>query len=301
MEMKRTIWHVLICVGLVCLIWGGYFAVCHFGIDRIINIKDDDFSWMYQVDSVDIDGAEIEFSGFAFQLEKDSIEGAVEIVLEDIKTGKRYYPKMEYRVREDVNDYFLCEFDYLQSGFLATIKTRKIDLEKGDYEILLKVKEERLTYRTGMFFSKGKIVYANPIEFVPLDVEGTDLEEIVENGKLRVYRPDYGMYVYQYDGILYWIAEPNYGFVNNDSYIQYQLDTTQIERLPKYRLDNQWYWDNRGFMFGAEEVLDFDAGKYRVAGKELPTEYAIEKIWTGKCIEEWIWQQDFRPYYEFKE
>lgn len=299
MEKKRTIWHFVICVGLVCLIWGGYFLAKHYGTDRILDVREDDFSWVYQVDSIETEGNEVVLRGFAFELDKDAEEGAFEIVLVDIETGKRYFPKMEYVGREDVNKYFLCEHEYVQSGFKATLKAKKLDLEEKHFEVLLRMAGEQRTYRTGTHISKGSLMYTNPKEYVPLDVAGTDLEEIVEEGILRVYRPDYGMYVYQYEGELYWIAEEDYGFVNGDTSVQYQLDTTQVNKLPQNRLENEWYWDNLGFGFAGRELNDIETGKYRVAKKYLPVEYSIEKIWTGYYDDKWIWKQDFRPYYFF--
>ena len=250
MEKKRGIWHFVICVGLVCLIWGGYFFIKHFGADRILEIEEDDFSWVYQVDHAGIEGKYLVLRGFAFELDKDATEGAFEIVLQDIESEKKYFPTTQYMERTDVNEYFLCEYDYLNTGFEVVVKEKQLDLDERDYEILLRKTGERQTYRTGIFISKGEVMYTNPKTFEPLDVEGTGLEEIIKEGILRVYRPDYGMYVYQYEGELYWIADESYAFDEDGNvYIEYQLDTTQIDKLPERRLENQWYWDNLGFVF----------------------------------------------------
>lgn len=297
---KKTIMQGIVCVGLLLMIWSGYFLVKYFGTDRILDIEKDDFSWVYQVDTAETKNGDFILQGFAFELDVDAVEGKFEIVLQDIESGKRYFPKMEYMDRTDVNEYFLCEYDYLQSGFVAIIKEKKLALYEKNYEILLRSVDERRAYQTGTFISKGKLMYANPQEYEPLDVEGTDLEKIVKDGILRVYRPDCGMYVYQYDGKLYWIAEPEYGFVDGDTYIQYQLDTTQVSRLPQQRIENKVFWDNIGFKFNANELRDANWGKYRVARRDIPTEYSVEKIWTGNHINKWIWKQDFRPYYEFR-
>lgn len=297
---KRTIIQAIVCVGLVCLIWGGYFLIKTYHMDRILDIKEDDFSWVYQVDSVKTEGKDFVLQGFAFKLDKNAEEGVFEIVLEDIESGKRYFPKMEYMERKDVNEYFLCEYDYIKSGFEATINAGKLDLEEKNYEVLLRMQGERQTYQTGTYISKGTLMYANPTEFQPLDVEGTGLENIVENGVLRVYRPDYQVYVYQYEGELYWIVGEKYGVnTEGDTKIEYQLETTQVGNLPQQRLDNQWYWDNLGFYFAAHELKELDTGDYRVAKKSLPEEYAISYIWTGKNEGEWVWLQFFRPYYFF--
>lgn len=296
---KKTIGQIAVCIGLLVLVWGGYFLIKEYKIGRALEVREDNFSWVYQVDAVEREKGTLLLKGFAFQLGVDAEKNNCEIVLQELETGKRYFLKMSYLERQDVNDYFLCEYDYLQSGFVAEIKEKRLDIEKN-YEVLLRVAGGRTTYQTGTYLSGGKLVYTNPTEFVPLEVAGTALEEVVENGILRVYRPDYGMYVYQYDGELYWIAEPEYGFVDGDTCVQYQLETTQKENLPKVRLENHWDWDNIGFQFMTNEMTGQDFGTYRVAKKALPVEYAITKIWTGNYIDGWIWKQNFRPWYELE-
>lgn len=299
-KKKRTTGQVVVCVGLLVLIWGGYFLVKEYIIGRRLEVKADDFSWVYQVDAAETRDGEFVLKGFAFELDKNAVGDNYEIVLQELETGKNYFLAMDYLERKDVNDYFLCEYDYLQSGFEARIKEKKLNLQERDYEVLLRMAGEKKAYRTGTYLTEGQLVYTNPTEFVPLEVAGTELEEVVENGVLRVYRPDYGMYVYQYDGELYWIAEPGYGFVDEDTYVQYQLYTTQIANLPEVRLKNEWYWDNIGFQFTTNELKGQNFGIYRVAKKALPVEYAITRIWTGNHIDEWIWRQNFRPWYVFE-
>lgn len=299
-KWKKTVIQGIICVGLVVLIWTGYFVVMT-KLNQRVKLQADDFSWVHQVDSVEQKGKNVVLTGFAFKLDMDAPKGSFEIVLRDIESEELYFPKMKYSNRKDVNEYFLCEYDYLNSGYEATIKARELNLDKRDYEVLLKMKDEKKTYQTGTFISKGQLMYANPKKYVPLEVTGTDLMPIVENGVLRVYRPDFGIYVYQYEGELYWIAENDYEFdENGDTVIQYQLDTTQIEKLPQIRFENKWYWDNMSFRFSGNELFGWETGDYRVAKKKLPTAYAIEKIWTGKYVNDWVWTQDFRPWYQFK-
>lgn len=295
---KRTLIQGAICVGVLCLIWGGYFLALKYGIDRILDIKGNDFSWVYQVDSVDLQGGKCVLKGFAFKLNTDAKREAFEIVLQDIETEEKLFLKMEYNNREDVNEYFACDYDYAESGFSALIDTEKVN--GRNYEVLLRVVDERDAYRTGTYLSDGELMYVNPLEYQTLEIKGTDLEEIINQGIVRVYRPDYGMYVYQYDNELYWIAEPEYGFVEGNTYVQYQLDTTQIERLPKTRLENEWYCDDIGFAFSKYEINDMDTGKYRVAKREIPKEYSVRKIWTGNYITGWIWIEEFFPYYFFE-
>ncbi len=297
-QRKLYQWSIFLILMIVMLI--AYYLMDGQFQKRFTIIKDN-FSWVYQVDSIEELDKTIVLSGFAFQLKQDAKEEAFELILCDIETGKGYYPKMHYSSREDVNDYFFCEYDYTKSGFTASISLKKLDLENKVYEVLLRPVGEKSAYRMGVYYANGKMSFVNPKEFIALNIEGTDLEEIVEEGVLRVYQPNYGIYVYQYAGELYWITEEWYGFVDNDTYIQFQMDTTQIDKLPKDRIENNWLWSNLGFRFKWNELVDWNTGQYRVAKASLPTEYSITKIWTGNYIKEWIWQSSFRPWYVFNE
>ena len=295
---KSPRYHLIVFTFLMSIMLIGYF----FGrsqLNKRFQIIEDNFSWVCQVDSIEEQNGKLILSGFAFQLEEDAKEKTFELILCDVETGKGYYPKMNYSTREDVNAYFLCEYDYTKSGFTASISSKKIDSENKVYKVLLRPIGNKRAYDLGVYYADGEMSFTNPKEFVPLDVVGTDLKQIIEDGVLRVYRPDYGMYVYQYEGELYWIAEEWYGFVDNDTLIQCQMDTTQIDKLPEERLVNNWFWSNISFQFKSQELVDWNMGKYRVAKITLPKEYSITKIWTGNHIEGWIWKSDFRPWYEF--
>lgn len=302
---KKTIIQTIVCVGLVCLIWGGYVLVNRkIANDKYhrITLCNDDFSWVYQVDSVEAEGEGVTLSGFAFELNKDATQGAFEIVLHDIESGENYFPEMEYMERKDVNEYFECEYDYLQSGFKASIRSKKLDVENGSYEVLLRMIESEKAYQTRTYISKGEIVYVNPLGYEGLDVKGTDLEEIVEQGTLRVYCPDYGMYVYQYEEEFYWIADDKCFFEDDKTtYIQYHVWTSQVERLPQHRLSNGLLWDNRGFDFEKSEIVLNTGSQYRVAKSKIPNNYSLTKIQTGYYTGgTWEWLQIFRPLYVFE-
>ena len=297
LEKSRKKQSLVFCVSMVIVI-GIYLFTMRQLYERF-EIIEDDFSWVYQVDSIEEKNGQLQINGWAFALNENAKKENCEIILYDTKTGEGVYPKMTYESREDVNEYFLCEYDYTKSGFVANIPTKKLQLENSVYEILLRPEGKRNVFSTNVYYNNGEILYVHPDEFVPLEVTGTDLEKVVERGVLRVYQPDYGMYVYQYEGELYWIAEPDYGFVDGDTYVQFQMNTTQVANLPEDRLANNYLWSNLGFMFQKKELLDWNTGNYRVAKYSLPTEYSLTHIWTGNHINEWIWQSDFRPYYDF--
>lgn len=298
-ESKRARIVFFVCVMVVMFIM---FFLGRRQIHRTIILEEDKFNWVFQVDTIEIKGNDLLLAGWAFELEKDTTGKDYEIVLYDIDTNKFFYPKMNYTIREDVNNYFLCEYDYSLSGFEANISVEKLDLDNGIYQVLIQSRKKRIAIETNIYYADGKMMFTNPREYVGLTVKGTDIENVVEKGVLRVYRPDYGMYVYQYEGELYWIAELDYGFVNENSLVQFHLYTTQIQKLPEDRLANNWLWSNISFRFKSKELVDWNTGKYRVTRCALPIEYSITKITTGNYRNgDWIWKQYFRPWYDLSE
>ena len=150
---------------------------------KFFDVIEDDFSWVYQVDNIEEKDNKLWIKGWAFVLNEDASKETYEIILYDTKTGKSIYPNIAYELRKDVNEYFLCEYDYTDSGFVANISTRKLQLENTVYEILLRPEGERKAFSTNVYYSDGEISYVHSDEFVPLEVVGTDLEEIVEGMK----------------------------------------------------------------------------------------------------------------------
>ncbi len=300
MKGEKVVRNLFICIGIILIAVVVDSFIQDYIYENKYEIVNDDFTYVFQIDGVEQKDDELVLTGWAFELETDSVEDDFDVILYDYNHDKEYYMDVKDEVRTDVNEYFLCEYDYSNSGFVAGLRLSKLDLENNNYEVLIRPRDAQKAYKSGTYISKGELMYTEPESFVALDVEGTGLEDIVNNGVLRIYRPDMGMYVYQYEGSLYWIADESYEFEEDGStYVQYQLDTTQIDNLPQHRLDNEWYWDNIGFNFESKEIVNIDTGNYRVTTSALQTEYSITRISTGYYVEEWIWKQHFRPWYEF--
>jgi glycopeptide antibiotics resistance protein len=244
-------------------------------------------AYCFQVDSVEFTDGTIELNGFAFRYEHPSSDYSLLLRAED---GTRIELEKEIVLRSDVNNYFLCDYDYTNSGFSA-----RRAVEEGEYEVLIKWPFS-IALSTGVYINSDGVHYASEKEFEAPEID----TEFVEHGVLRVYRPDFHCWVYQYEGSLYWIVDQDFNFEeDNTTYIQYQLWTTQTENLPQERLDNNWLWDNIGGNFEEYEILgDFD--ECRVMKRELPTEYPVTAIVTGYHKDgKWIWRNYFRPVYEF--
>ena len=250
-------------------------------------------AYCFQVDSFESTGKEVTLDGFALLYEHPGQK--YDLILRDTETGKRIKLLSTQTQRPDVNNYFLCEHDYTGSGFRASGRA-----ENAEYEILIRWPWS-VALSTGVYVSADDIHYSPNTSFVAPDVNNApDLKDIVEEGTLRVYRPDYHCWVYQVENSLYWIVDQEFNFEDDGStYIQYQLYTTQKDKLPQRRIDNGWFWDNIGGYFEKYEI-DGDFGDYRVMKREIPTAYSVTSIVTGYYKNgEWIWKNYFRPNYSF--
>jgi len=165
---NNVLLQVVVFVVSMAVIVGGYVAIQR-QIGKMFEIVEDDFSWVYQVDSIDENANELVLTGWAIELGTEAIKGNCEIILYDAEREKSYYPKMSYEVREDVNQYFKCEYDYSMSGFVAGISKKKLDLENTVYEILIRPNKGRKVYSVG-YYANGEVVFVHPDEFVPLNI-----------------------------------------------------------------------------------------------------------------------------------
>ena len=205
-----------------------------------------------------------------------------------------------HEVRSDINEYFSCGIDYSRCGFTAVIDMGEIDLSSTIYRIAVKQDSARRdAVLVDIYLTNEGICYTDPFLSPKLETEGTDIDSIVKEGVRVVSRPDYGCYVYQLGDKLYWIADEGFTFCDNGlTYIQYQMNTTQIDNLPEERLQNDWLWSNIGDYFESHEITgQIDCGKYRVSVRDIPREYSVTNMWTGYHDGDWIWYSEFRPNY----
>lgn len=248
-------------------------------------------AFCFQTETAENREGAVLLTGVAFRYNRPEWTGT--IVLRSTETGEEIPLQTEQTERPEVNAYFLCKTDYTGSGFRAS---GNADPDK-EYEIMIRFPFSVLL-STGEYLTGERIHYAPDRDFREPETAGTELEEIIRDGTLRVYRPDRHCWVYQKDRKLYWIAEDGFIFEEDGkTYIQYHLWTTQTEKLPEKRLSNNWYWDNISGSFEKYE-LKGDFGKYRVCCREIPEEYSITTIMTGYYKNrEWIWKEYFRPVY----
>ena len=297
-QTRRPIVQVMICIGALIVIWGAYFMTVRKIDQRIEKICEDDLLWVAQVEELQHKEGKFILEGFSFRINRDADDEAFEIVLMDMETGKYLFPKMEYVERKDVNDYFLCEYDYTKSGFIATLNDRLLDFDEKQYEVLIRPKGTKEVRRFGNYLIDEKVTYVHPEKFVPLEATATDLEEIIADGVCIMSRPDVGLCIYQQEKKLYWIAEQGYGFYdNNQTSVECMIATTQGSKLfGEKKRDTKV---NNGFIFEEKEVEDMSTDDYRVAVTDIPSEYPVEHFVVGDHteVDGWIWNEPIRPWY----
>ena len=279
--------------------------------------------YVYQIEKLDIVNDEIVIQGWFFELK--NVRNNEREVLKDEKLGIVLYDmnseikkdldgneilkagismNMEYQDRKDVDSYFKCDYDYSHCGFIARTKKSNIDLENGEYQIIIKPNRNEnkgISIDSNTYIEKGELFFTNPHKEIGLEVEDTDLQMVVNDGYCLVNYPEYHIFVYQYDWKLYFIADEQFYFEEDGSTcIQYQIDTTQYDKLPAYRTEKGNYWSNLGADFEKYEITDsIDCEKYRVSVRDIPKDYSVTRIVVGYYSNNnWVWQKSFMPIYK---
>ena len=260
----------------------------------------------FQVDKASMADDTLEITGVCFWHQRKTEN--YKIVLQSTRTGdKRFLSTVCGISRPEVDTCFARE--ELKAGFEAAAPKVK---EGEEYEILLDFGFLRVI-PTGVYLTvmecedtqrryAGKQVsihYAPDEVFQPPEAENTDLKKIVSDGVLRAYDRSNCVYVYWYEGRLYWIADDGFFFEEDGTTrIELKLWTAQTEKLSEKSRRTGKKYDLLGVCFEKAE-LDGDFGQYRVCAAELSADYAIISITTGQYSHGWIWKETFWPVYPF--
>ncbi len=277
--------------------------------------------YAYQIEDVSVDGSDLVIKGWFFELmkvqnhENKVVNGTLAIVIYDLSNEKVAYndgsneirngikANVIFTDRSDINEYFKCEYDYSHCGFEARINKSQIDMINGNYQIIIKPDDTEVRGIQAAYIVGGELKYINPLDNMPLNVIGTDLEKVVHDGTCLVSYPEVHMCVYQYGWKLYWIAEKEYEFEKDGStQLEFFSETTQFDKIPKYRTNNGRYWDSMFATFEEYEITEsVNCGEYRVCVRDLPVNYSITQMGTGYRVNNnWVWKRYFRPIYKVR-
>lgn len=290
---------------LLCFILSAIVIVTFYAINKILDNKKfyeytitENINVIKSLENISIDDAshKIFIDGYAFMLERDTLDSAISLFLLGTKTNNEVWADINQIYRQDVNRYFASEYNYEYSGFRASIDNSLL-LDDECYEVILNIdfgrssNKKRITVSTKKYILNQQLYDYNPDEFdkPDLNVKSDLLRNVFTKGHLCHYEKEAGMYIYQYKGKLYWIATSDFKFSENvNKPFPYILRTSQADRTPKVE-----YLD---FNFDDFEYKEEDTKPYRVAIRDIPDDYAITYITTGHYDRKngkWFWRISF--------
>jgi len=281
---------------ITCIVLSLFVIIFYFVINKYIEKRNfrkytisKNINLMNEIENVYIENNKIFISGYAFLLEKDADDNQISLLLRNVSTNREIWFNIEQVTRSDINSYFDCEFNYSNSGFIASADADKL-INNEVYEVIINIdyndkfdnNMKRTTVSANQYILNNELYAYNPNEFVKpdLNIKSELLKEVFSEGKLCYYNKEKGLYVYQSEGKLYWIATNDFEFNENGATcIIYHLHTSQINRLPSHRI--KYRFDNLDFNFEQFEIKDQLTDPYRVAVRDIPKEYAITYVSTG--------------------
>lgn len=301
--------QLLLCIVLCFVVIIGFFVANKVIDDRQYREYSvvEDVNFVSSIDDLLFDDNNIVLSGYAFIANKSSSDSLISMFLVNKNNEQEIWLDLEQVDRPDVNKYYESEYDYTNSGFVATTKVSKLN-QNDVYEVYVNIdyknadntsksKIIRTTISTNFFLFNNELLTYHPNEFdkPDMNVESKLLKDVFTNGTLYFYKRDIGMYVYEYQGKLYWIASDDYMFSKEGmTDIIYHLYTTQTNKLPENRI--QYGFGNLDIIFENHEYKSEVTIPYRVAIYDIPKEYAITYIKTGKydyANKIWVWSKLF--------
>lgn len=218
-KWKKTVIQAVICVGLLCMIWGGYFiAKGKIDVDRKekelkeLQVKVD-YKLLSQVETINSENGKVTISGWA--LRKDSQNKNIYLLLRTEDKGKQILIRTDCMERTDVDDMMNHEFDYGKTGFTAKIREKELEKDKS-YEILLVLEYEekgstkgQKKITTSRYLYNGELYRYRPEEFVKPEISQVEIKEVINNGKLCACDVEKGGWIYEYQGMMYCILDGN--------------------------------------------------------------------------------------------
>ncbi len=264
---KEWLKRCKLCLSLLFLIAGAAGCNMAYSAGKSVNYKAVD-QFDFDIKHVVSDGRTISLQGNCNAYYRET--PLYQIYLKGEETGKVYKSDTVFK----------------SSSFNAVVSVETAEKFEADVKFKGYNPMNSFTY-----VNNDKVEYVSGKVIVP-ETDGTDLNSIVEKGVLKAFVPEYEVYVYQCNDVLYWlIGTP----VDKRTEIIFHLHTNEPEKLPDLR--RKYKFANLGFRSGAKNEITkkMRCGKYRVFERTLPSEYNITSVTVGFNTSGTItWTRSFR-------
>lgn len=307
-KWKKTVLQGVICIGLVVLIWGGYFIVKgKIDADREekelkeLQVKVD-YKLLSQVETINSESGKVTISGWA--LRKYSKNKNIYLLLRTEDKGEQILIRTDCTERTDVDDIMNHEFDFGKTGFTAKIREKELEKDKS-YEILLvlEYEEEKSTkvqkkITTNQYIYNGKLYRYRPEEFVKPKISQAEINEVIDNGKLYACDAEKGGWIYEYQGMMYCILDGKQFEGLKAPSVPCAIYPVHGEDVPTERME---LYQEKGFDYyeiylnDTHRIQEGDT-VYYVVSLELP-KYPISYMKTGSYGNggvSWLYKAEFQ-------
>jgi len=296
---NNVLLQVVIFVVSMAVIVGGYVGLSGYakkvGYEKGIQDANvtTDYDVLVSMEEVIEENGVMTLSGWVMRL--DSVNKDVYLVLKEVDGTEQVVLETELLEREEIEEYFKTGWEFGEVGFETKVKEKEIkkdtcyeailylnyETEQENAEGKSVVVAEGKKIASGKYLYNGELYRYNPETFVEPQFEDAFMQEVVDNGEMYFYGVEEDMWIYEYQGSMYWIAGEKFGFdADGSTYIPYHTYTWEREKLAEK--DQEYGYTNLDFRFEQEEfVLDGKDDFYRVAARELPVEYFVTMIRTG--------------------
>ena len=244
-------------------------------------------------DVVEVEKEEVCLSGWIIRF--NSTNKKIYALLKVVDSNDEVLVLADTNVRNDIPSVFSEGEDFGECGFYVQIPEEKIKQDVCyEIEFVLEYYEneenekKKETYikkiNSGKYLYNGEIYTYNPTTFEKPNIEDEQLRIVIEDGDLKKYDKEEKLWIYQYEGELYFILDSTFGSMAETGIgIPVMPKTCQEELLPEHR--KQYGFDHIGFYYENMEYQREGVLPYQVVKVSLPTEYVITYISTGLFID----------------
>ena len=255
-----------------------------------------DYKFLFDFEYIETEESNFFIEGWVMKLGARNIE--VHILLQPDTVHDKMVLSTDMYTRNDIEEIFEPEHEHGECGFSAEIKSNKLETDVC-YQVYLVLDyeaecEKRLKINTDKYIYNGKLYNYDPNKFEKPNISDDELLRVMNDGKVRAYDMEKKIWIYQYDDMLYYIVNPEFGSMkDNDIKILVMPDTSRVYLLPEKRISNGF--DHLGAYY--EDLLYAREGimPYQVVKVTLSSAYPNTYISTGMYhLDSETWYRHFR-------